>query len=317
MFFDDPAARLKGLTASGQLRFVYVIGVARSNSTVICRMLGARLDGAVYEPAMPSSPNPERHFSRTILKAYDHARRKVPEGQPVVLAIKDIALFITEPVLGFIRAHAEHVVLTIRDPASQHASLVNQFKREFSIRHRVVAFWRHPVEVMTMGFDLMGRSKGFIAAMKELVGLDRVRPLDIAQLVVGGWNLESWRSIGRQARQLGGPSGPGVTVLDAALMRQQPAETMMALEAIATAIRPAGTASTLEVAGHSRMRTDSTWVAEARTSSGIKPAAAAPKRDPLTAIEQRLVALLHPNYQALLEQVETRQDAPARLRRSG
>ena len=42
----DPVARLADLVAAGQLRFVYVLGLARSGSTIVCRMVGAALDGA-------------------------------------------------------------------------------------------------------------------------------------------------------------------------------------------------------------------------------------------------------------------------------
>ncbi len=76
-------ARLGQLVRSGELRFVYVLGLARSSSTIVCRLLGARLDGAVYEPATPAALGRRRHFARTILKAYDGARARIGSGRPV------------------------------------------------------------------------------------------------------------------------------------------------------------------------------------------------------------------------------------------
>ena len=68
---SDPVARLFALVDSGALRFVYVLGMARSSSTILCKLLGASLDGAVYEPATPAKLDRRLHYADTILKAYD------------------------------------------------------------------------------------------------------------------------------------------------------------------------------------------------------------------------------------------------------
>lgn len=295
-----PLERLTSLVTEGRLRFVYVVGVARSNSTVVVRMLGERLDGAVYEPTTPNSGNVRKHHAQTILDAYDAARRELPEPQPVLLAIKDLSLFLDDATYDFILAHAEHIVVTVRDPLMQHASLVRQFKHEFSLGQRADALIRYPVEVSFLTYYLFKLGARFLATASRRFGF---APTRLHRLLMAGWNLTSWEAVERQHDEAVRRLGPSrVTVLDAGLMRLLPDAATAALEAIAASLRDGRppSAHPVEVAGHSRMFADSEWAKEARASDHIKPlaAGAAPKR-PRDAFDEALLAAFYPHYGAL------------------
>ena len=52
---NDPIARLATLCEGGDLRFVYVVGVARSNSTVVCKVLGGKASVARLRRVKPEA----------------------------------------------------------------------------------------------------------------------------------------------------------------------------------------------------------------------------------------------------------------------
>jgi len=289
----DPIRHLHELAASGELIFVYVIGVARSNSTIVCRMLGERLDGAVYEPATPCSPDRSRHYAQVILKAYRRARRQVPDGQPVALAIKDLSLFLDDDMLAFVRSYAKHIVFTVREPRTQHASLSRQLYQEFSPRRRIDAVVRHPVETFWMTWHFLVLAPRFVATAAEQFGRSAGR---LHRLAIAGWNLTSWRNIVQQFQANGGVP---ITVLDATEMRRDPAMATATMAAIAAATKARSGGTAVEIAGHSRMHRNSKWAAEARSSKAIKPLAETSRGLPLDAFDQSVVMAVGPAYQAL------------------
>lgn len=281
--------RLTSLARSGALRLVYVIGVARSNSTVVCRLLGQRLDGAVYEPAMPVTRTPLLHWAEIILSAYEQARATRPGSAPVALAVKDLSLFVSEPIFQFVRAHAAEIVLTIRDPLHQFPSLVNQMKHEFSVRNRIDAVLRNPIEVGWLAWYMLKLAPGWVRATQQLNGRN---PLEIPLAAIGGWNLKSWSNIARHAAEL----GDRVTILDAGLMRAFPDEASAILQAIAHRVAPHSPGSNLEIAAHTRMLPRSKWANEALASTTIKPAGPVVARVPKGPFETRLLAEVQPAY---------------------
>lgn len=293
----DPVARLAALCDSGTLRFVYVVGVARSNSTVVCRVLGQELDGAVYEPATPVAMHLRNHHARVILKAYDAARAGKPGSALVLLAIKDLSLFLDDETFAFVLKYAAHVVFTVRDPLTQYPSLVTQFKTEFGIRNRVDALVRWPLETCLFGYYMLTLGAGYVARAARRFGVQFSKAL---QLPIVGWNLTSWGNIVRQfdrAQETLG--GDRITVLDAGLMRLMPDAATAALREIAQALKggQGRTATPVELAGHSRMFPDSAWAGEARHSNAIKPlsSATAPRR-PKDAFEEKLLGAFYPDF---------------------
>ena len=292
----DPFARLAALCQAGQLRFVYVDGVARSNSTVVCKILGDRLDGAVYEPRTPVAVHLHNHFAQVILKAYDEARVGRAASEPVLLAIKDLSLFTDEATFGFVLRYAEHIVFTVRDPLTQYPSLVTQFKTEFGVRNRVDALARYPVETCLLGYHMAVLGAGYFADAARTVGFTPARSL---LLPIVGWNLASWRNIVGQFDAARAKLGADrVTVLDAGLMRLLPEQATEQLEAIAAAMRGghARTATPVDLAAHSRMFPRSAWAKEARLSDAIKPLGSSAARRPKNAFEEKVLAEFYPDY---------------------
>lgn len=296
----DPFARLAALCDVGQLRFVYVDGVARSNSTVVCKILGERLDGAVYEPSTPVAVHLHNHFARVILKAYEGARAGKVADQPVLLAIKDLSLFIDETVFAFVLKYAAHIVFTVRDPLTQYPSLVTQFKTEFGLRNRADALVRYPVETCLFGYYMMVLGTGFFADAARTFGFSPSKSL---LLPIAGWNLASWRNVVAQFDKARARLGADhITVLDAGLMRLLPAEATAELEAIAARLRGGSpkTSTPVDLAAHSRMFPRSAWAKEARQSDAIKPLAGDGTRKPKDAFEEKLIAGFYPGYAHLM-----------------
>lgn len=295
----SPFAELERLVAAGRLRLVYVLGVPRSNTTVVCRLLGERLDGAVYEPAMPNSVNPRRHYARTILAAH-HAARAGAGDRPVVLAIKDLDGFVTDELFEFVLSAAEHLVFTIRDPLLQHASLSRQFVTEFSPLHRIRSTMRYPIEQTFFLWQLLEwLPRYWRLARAELGG--GLNPLRAA---VAGFNYSSWRAQAAHLERARAKFEPRrITIFDAGLMRLFPDETNTELEAIAAtyASVEAGPPSA-EIPGHTRMRAESHWAEEARAGGEIKPLtpnALTTLGDPAAdAFARRVAATLYPQYLA-------------------
>ncbi|HZY68438.1 MAG TPA: hypothetical protein VFE52_07615 [Devosia sp.] len=258
-------ARLGRLVETGELKFVYVLGLARSSSTIVCRMLGTALDGAVFEPATPVSPDRRGHYARTILRAFGKARKAIGSDRPVSLAIKDLSLFLDDPLFLETAAAASHVVFTVREPVAQYASLRRQLAGEFAFAQRVDAVLRHPFEALWMAwyFVLCGRS--FIAETRAALP-GTTAPLH--RLATAGWNLRSFVNMERQIEKLGVPA----TVLDAGWLRQDPAGAEALLRRIAAPIARRGRRADVEVPGHSRMLPRSRWAAEALASRHITAA---------------------------------------------
>lgn len=289
-------AEIKMLADSGELRLVYVLGVPRSNSTVVCRLIGERLDGIVYEPAMPSSASPLRHYARLIRQAYDVAKAKTGD-RGVVLAVKDLDGFVTDEMFDFILAAAEHIVFTIRDPAAQHPSLSRQFVEEFSLLYRIRSTLRHPIEQNFFLWHMTNWMPRFWQMAHEELGSGQ-QPLRAA---VAGFNYASWRAQARHiesARRVLGEEG--VTILDAGLSRLFPQETGEELAGIARSAGGGGAGSATEIAGHSRMERDSHWAGEARAGGKLKPLGGSdgtPFSDPdANEFARRVSATLYPQY---------------------
>lgn len=294
-----PFAELERLVAAGRLRLVYVLGVPRSNTTVVCRLLGERLDGAVYEPAMPNSVNPRRHYARTILAAY-HAARAGAGERPVVLAVKDLDGFVTEELFEFVLGATVHLIFTIRDPLLQHASLSRQFVTEFSPLHRIRSTMRYPVEQTLFLWQLLEwLPRYWRLARAELGG--SLNPLRAA---VAGFNYSSWRAQAAHLERARARFAPErIAIFDAGLMRLYPHETNAELEAIAAAHAGAEPGlPSAEIPGHTRMRAESHWAEEARAGGHIKPLtpdALATLGDPAAdAFARRVADTLYPQYVA-------------------
>jgi hypothetical protein len=258
--------RLHALVETGDLRFVYVVGVARSSSTILCRVLGSALDGAVFEPATPVALDRQVHYASTIIRAYNRARKQIGAGRPVTLAIKDLSLFLDDPSFLSIVAQAAHVVFSVRHPVAQQASLKRQLKQEFSPLQRVDAVVRYPFEALWMAWYFLVYGRRFVRDASALLGYGVRR---LPRLAMAGWNLQSWRNMEAQIAGLGDMP---VTVLDADDLRRDPQAAEALLRSIAAAIAPAGPRASVEMAGHSRMLPRSKWAAEALASRGIKPA---------------------------------------------
>jgi hypothetical protein len=294
----DPVAILSRLVTTGALNFVYVIGVARSNSTLVCRILGAQLDGAVYEPAMPVALAPPRQWAAVIVSAYEQARLSRAATGPVMLAIKDLSLFVDAEAFRLIAAHAAHIVFTIRDPVSQYISLKQQFRHEFTLAQRLDALFHYPAEVGWLTVLLFRLGPGMVREAARVCGLSLA---DIPELAVAGWNLRSWSAIARQFEAVAAADRGGrVTVIDAGRMRARPEAAMAVLNGLAGDLAGGRRGSSLEIAGHSRMLPRSRWAAEALSSMTIKPAAEAGPATP-SPIALRLDAVVNPIYRRLLE----------------
>jgi hypothetical protein len=265
------------------LRFVYVDGVARSNSTVVCKVLGERLDGAVYEPRTPVSADLHGHFEGVVLRAYEDAKVGKPAGQPVILAIKDLSLFIDDAVFAFVLRYAAHIVFTVRDPLTQYPSLVTQFKTEFGLRNRIHALARYPVETCLLGYYMLTLGTGYAIDATRTVGFSLPGSL---LLPIIGWNLASWRKVVTQFDDARARLGADrVSVLDAGLMRMLPEAATAELDVVAARVRGdlPRTATPVELAAHSRMFPRSAWAKEARQSDAIKPLGSSATRRPKNA----------------------------------
>lgn len=290
-----PLGRLTRLVASGELRFVYVIGVARSSSTIVCRMLGAALDGAVYEPATPAAFDRQGHFARTILRAYDRARRQIGHGRPVTLAIKDLSLFLDDPAFLAVVAQAAHVVFTVRHPRAQQASLSRQLAQEFAQLQRIDAVVRHPFEALWMACSFLSYGRRFVRDAAAQLGRTTG---GMPRLAMAGWNLQSWRNMEAQIAAL---AAVPMTILDADHLRHDPGATEALLAGIAAGIAPAGPRTSVEISAHSRMLPRSRWAAEALSSRRIMPAGTPVAPPTPDAFDAALLVITEAAYSRVLE----------------
>jgi hypothetical protein len=214
----------------------------------------------------------------------------------VLLAIKDLALFIDEKTFAFVLKYAEHIVFTVRDPLTQFPSLVTQFKTEFGLRNRVDALARYPVETCLFGYYMMVLGTGYFIDAVRTVGFS---PSTSLLLPIVGWNLTSWRNVvGQFDAALAKLGADRITVLDAGLMRLLPERATEQLEAIAAGMRGdrPRTSTPVDLAAHSRMFPRSAWAKEARQSDAIKPHAGGAVRLPKDAFEERVLAEFYPDY---------------------
>lgn len=291
---------LRDLVGSGRLKLVYVLGIARSNSTLVAHLLGNQLDGVVLEPAMPRAFRLERHYAGTIIKAYGQARRVVPEDRPVTLVVKDLSQFPSAAMLDFIYASSAHIVFTVREPAAQHRSLVNQFAQEFGVLHRIKDLARHPVEVSIMSWYLLTLGARYARQAAEQLGWSWSR---LHALAMAGWTIENWTTIGEQhASALTRLGVDRVTLLDASAMRREPSRAAQVLAAIADSVRSGPRAANpVHVAGHSRMTAGSRWASEALNSRSIKPLSTNVLPGAVAPFEPELSALLAGTYARLLD----------------
>lgn len=289
-------AEINSLAESGELRLVYVLGVPRSNSTVVCRLIGEELDGTIYEPAMPSSADPLRHYARLIRRAYDVARARAG-GRRVVLAVKDLDGFVTDEMFEFILNAADHVVFTIRDPAAQYPSLSRQFVEEFSPLYRIRSTLRHPIEQNFFLWHMIRWMPRFWRMTREELGAGE----NMLRAGAAGFNYASWRDQARHIEGVRRALGDSrSTILDAGLSRLFPQETNEELADIAKQFAAGPPAAATEIAGHSRMERNSHWADEARAGGKLKPLGRSdgkPFTDP-DAIEfaRRVSATLYPQY---------------------
>lgn len=293
----DPMTALQSLIGEGRLRFVYVLGVPRSNTTVICRLLGERLDGAVYEPAMPNSLDPNRHYAETILAAYRGGRAAAGD-RPSVLAVKDLDGFLTDRMFEIVLAGAEQLIFTVRDPLLQHASLSRQFVTEFSPLQRIRSTLRYPIEQALFLWQLLHWLPGYWRLARAELG-GSLNPLRAG---VAGFNYSSWRAQAAHLERAKTRLDPDrIAIFDAGLMRLFPEKTNAELEAIAAAhAHPEPGAPAAEISGHTRMRAESHWAEEARAGGDIKPLTAdalAMLGDPAAdAFARRVADTLYPQY---------------------
>lgn len=289
----DPFDELEHLAGSGALRLAYVIGVARSNSTLVARLLGRGCDAIVYEPALPASPRGRAHYAQTLLQAYGRARGAAGD-RPVTLVVKDLSLFLDAGMIDFIDRHAQQVVFTIREPEDQHASLVRQFAQEFSIPQRIDAVIRHPLEVAVFLFQLLRLGPMYGGIARAVLPPGTMGP---AGRAMAGWNILSWRRLAAQVERLSAQPGR-CTIFDAAQMRVAPEIATASLNQIASRFSPAQPGQPIEIAAHSRMRPRSAWAKEALGSDRIKPATNGPAPRPLP---EALLNEIEPIYRRLLD----------------
>ncbi|MEX0627673.1 MAG: hypothetical protein WEB63_10065 [Cucumibacter sp.] len=304
------------LAAAGKLRLLYVLGTPRSNSTVVCRLLGERLDGAVYEPAMPNSGNPLGHFAKLLLTAYSAAREKAGADRPIVLAVKDLDGFLTPEMSDFILVASAHIVFTIRDPALQYPSLSRQFVEEFSPLFRIRSTLRHPIEQNWFLWHMLRWLPRFWGLTRDELGPGQ----NLLRAAAAGFNYASWLG---QADHLESArialAAERITILDASLSRLYPRETTGMLASIADACAAAPVQSeSREFAGHSRMAANSHWANEARAGGDIKPLSLDAGRrfdDPAAAaFAAKVSASLYPQYLSAFFDPSHRQLAEARQR---
>lgn len=292
--------RLQSLVSGGQLRIVYVVGVPRANTTILCRLLGMRLHGAVYEPAFPDRAFPETAYAHKILAAFDAIRLRLLDDRPVALAVKDLSALMTPAETEFALAHARHIVFAIREPASQYASLVRQLLTQFSLSQQMREFARMPWRSIMYGFHFGLRLPRYhrLASTQLGVGISQLR-----RMVATGSNLDSWRALVRQFEQaVEKVPADRLSVFDAGLSRLRPDLAEHQLDSIAATISPpiSETASGIDFPSHPLVARDSAWVGEALTSKTLKRSHADPKlASPYRDFEQwrrRVAGALYPGY---------------------
>lgn len=296
----QPSLReLESLVGRGELKFVYVFGVPRANTTVLCRLLGRRLHGAVYEPALPNSAFPGAAYPRKILSAYRAVRANLPHGEPVTLAIKDMSALMGPAERDFALEHAAHAVFAIREPALQHSSYSRQMLAEFTARNRVRAFAITPWESLMYGVHFSRRWPRYRRLARERLGLGWSA---FRRMTASGANLEFWDALAAHFAEANRRLPiERISVIDAGLSRLLPEAAEAELDAIVAPIAPAQRlVAPLDFAGHTLMKTESAWAAEAMQAErllGIGPQKAVRSPYPdFDAFLPRMAGALYPAY---------------------
>lgn len=300
MTVSSSLTELQQLATGGALRFVYILGVPRANTTVLCRLIGQRLHGAVYEPALPNTAFPAAAYSRKILAAYRAVRASVPRSEPVTLAIKDLSALMTDRQRDFALDLAAHVVFAIREPTLQHASYVRQLLAEFDASNRWKALARTPWETTMYGLHFGRRWPRYRRLSKQRFGIGWS---EYRRMTAAGSNLDFWRSLAAHfveaVRRL---PEQRITVIDAGLSRLMPEAAEAQLDEITAAIAPHRRPGqdSLDIAGHSLMRSDSAWAAEAMSAKKLKGFTAPDEvRSPVEDFDEwlpRMAGALYPHY---------------------
>lgn len=287
---------LSGLLRRGDLRLVYVLGVPRSNSTLVCRMLARDMDAAIYEPALPASARPEARHAELILRTFRRVKGKSTD--PVTMTVKDIACFVSPRMEDLLLEHAHQVVFTIRDPLAQHRSFAERMRAEFRVWQRVKQVARRPFMSLFYFVHLLHIWPQMVWASRDAFP---PVPGQIMRAMVAAMNQASWRALSRQFAKVGGGHASNrVDVLDAGVSRLVPEraeEILTEVSARAAAGSRTGVAP-LEVAAHALMNANSHWAEEARRSDRVKPISAGEEALPCIpdAWTERVVAALYPDY---------------------
>jgi hypothetical protein len=268
-----PAAltKLQSLVSAGELRMLYIIGVPRSNTTVLGRILGRHLDGAVLEPAVPNTARPLRTYAARILEAFEAARRTADRHGPVTLAVKDISNFLSAPMLDFIVAASAHIVFAIREPAAQYQSLARRMSMELESPDRLKRSLQTPAESFWMAVHFTRMWPG---AWRQAPRRTDGGPRGYRRATASGTDVACWRALTRQFDSVAAARRPDErTVIDAGLSRLFPELAATELASLAAGVSAEETlaAAGVEIAANSMMQESSHWATKAHAADRILP----------------------------------------------
>lgn len=263
--------KLQSLVSAGELRMLYIIGVPRSNTTVLGRILGRHLDGAVLEPAVPNTARPLRTYAERILEAFEAARRTSRHEGPIALAVKDISNFLSAPMLDFILTESAHVVFAIREPATQYQSLARRMSMELESPDRYKRSLQTPAESFWMAVHF---TRMWPDAWRQAPKRTDGGPRGYRRATASGTDVACWRALTGQFAAASARRRPEeITVIDAGLSRLFPDLAGAELATVAASVRSkeALTAAGVEVAANSMMEASSHWATQAHAADRILP----------------------------------------------
>jgi hypothetical protein len=263
--------KLQSLVSAGELRMLYIIGVPRSNTTVLGRILGRHLDGAVLEPAVPNTARPLRTYAERILEAFETARQTSGRRGPVTLAVKDISNFLGEPMLEFILTASAHIVFAIREPAAQYQSLARRMSMELESPDRYKRSMQTPAESFWMAVHF---TRMWPDAWRQAPKRTDGGPRGYRRATASGTDVACWRALTRQFDAAATARKPDeITVIDAGLSRLFPDLAAAELATIAAGVSSEETlaAAGVEVAANSMMEASSHWATQAHAADRILP----------------------------------------------
>lgn len=283
----------------GELRLVYVLGVPRANTTVLCRLIGRRLHGAVYEPALPNSAFPGSAYGAKILAAANLVRAQLPAGDVAVLAVKDMSALMRPVERTFVLEHAEHLVFAIREPVAQHDSYARQMLVEFSAGNRLRAFVTAPWETTMYGLHFGKRLAAYRQLARKRLGVDwKV----FRRATSAGANIEFWEELRAHFEAaLARLPADRISVIDAGLSRLAPEAAEIELDAITASLAPQKRIGRpVDYAGHTMMKSASPWAGEAMRAERMLAAeprrpAASPYKD-FDEFLPKIAGTLYPIY---------------------